>query len=74
MVDLRFVLKPMRKEDFLFKINEIEREWQGGQEEKGKIEKILRVIQGLEGIGVWILLRILLFHGGDRWRLILLCF
>jgi hypothetical protein len=60
----------MRKEDFLFKINEIEREWQGGQEEKVKIEKFLRVIQGLEGIGVWILLRILLFHGGDRWRLI----
>jgi hypothetical protein len=54
MVDLRFVFKPMRKEDFLFKINEIEREWQGGQEEKGEIEKILRVIQGLEGIGVWI--------------------
>jgi hypothetical protein len=70
MVDLRFVLKPMRKEDFLFKINEIERKWQGGQEEKGKIEKILRVIQGLEGIGVWILLRTLLFRGGDRWRLI----
>jgi hypothetical protein len=33
MVDLRFVLKPMRKEDFLFKIKEIERKWQGGQEE-----------------------------------------
>jgi hypothetical protein len=74
MVDLRFVLKPMRKEDFLFKINEIEREWQRGQEEKVKIEKFLRVIQGLEGIVVLILLKILLFHGGDRWRLILLCF
>ena len=71
MVDLRFVFKPMRKEDFLFKINEIEREWQGGQEEKGKIEKILRVIQGLEGIVVLILLKILLFRGGDRWRLTL---